>query len=300
MTRAHDHTTPPRAAGSNTNDTATGKGPARAGPEPGSAAQASPGPTILSSQTRWDTGSSKAQTTSSPDATRGPKNIAATTAGTASRTRSEAAVTETPTPPPHVKPTAARAPIVAWVALTATALVVNLVLGNRLWAWYASTGLLGSLLVLWLAHRLAWNVPDRLLWWAGVPLALHYIGGSLSGLHQVGGSNGLYYVFPWWDNVVHFLGAAAVGVVAAHALLPRIRSRGLVVALAVAVALSVGVLVELYEFVNFVWLGTVDQGFYTNTMLDLYYNGLGGAVAAWAYTRPRSRGRTDRRSSDST
>lgn len=283
MRRAHRAVTMPSNAGNATNDSHIAPGPESSAPGPGSVRPSSPGPSIASSQTRWDTGSSNRQTPSSPVATMGPTKSTENTAATTDACHPGMG---TPGHTGHVKPTVWRPPIVAWAVLTATALAVNLVLGNRLWAWYAFTGLVASGIFLFLVRRFAWDIPDRLLWWAGVPLALHYIGGSLSGLHQVGGPNGLYHVFPWWDNVVHFLGAAAVGVVAAHVLLPHIRPRGLVVAMAVAAALSMGVLVELYEFVNFVWLGTVDQGYYTNTMLDLYYNGLGGAVAAWAYTRP--------------
>jgi hypothetical protein len=49
---------------------------------------------------------------------------------------------------------------------------------------------------------------------------------------------------------------------------------------AVGLAVLLGVVVELHEFGGFVAFGTVDQGFYTNTMLDLYHDVLGAGAAA--------------------
>lgn len=183
-----------------------------------------------------------------------------------------------------------RAPYVAAFALVAVAVATNAAVGNRLWLGYSLVGLVlvGTVAALDAAYR--WRLPDRLLWWCGVPLAMHYLGGSLSGLHQWG-PNGLYYALPWWDNAVHFLGAAAVGVAAAHVLAPRLRpgrgARATTVVLATCVAATLGLAVELYEFTGFLWFGTVDQGYYTNTVLDLYYNALGGFAGAWMWTRPR-------------
>lgn len=179
-----------------------------------------------------------------------------------------------------------RAPYAASLAIVLLAFVANLLAGNRIWLTYSAAGLAIVLGVLALDHRLRWNLPDRLLWWCGLPLAMHYLGGSLSGLHQWG-SNGLYYALPWWDNLVHFLGAAAAGTAAAYLLAPRLpRQRRTVILCAAAIAGLLGLAVELYEFVGFLWFGTVDQGYYTNTVLDLYYNGLGGFAGAWLWMRP--------------
>lgn len=129
-------------------------------------------------------------------------------------------------------------------------------------------------------------MPALAVWLVGLGAALHYVGGSMAGLHRVGGPNGLYYTFPWWDNVVHFLGSWAVGAAAAALLAapPAGRFR-LRVALAACVGVTVGVAVEVYEFLQFVLWGTVDQGFYTNTVLDLYYNALGACAGAFVYVR---------------
>ena len=183
-----------------------------------------------------------------------------------------------------------RAPYVVALLLVASAVAVNAAVDNRLWLVYSVVGLvgLGALLAVDRAYR--WHLPDRLLWWTTVPLAMHYLGGSLSGLHQWG-SNGLYYALPWWDNLVHFLGAGAVGVAAAHVVRPRLAPargvRATTVVLATCVAATLGLAVELYEFTGFLWFGTVDQGYYTNTVLDLYYNALGGFAGAWLWTSPR-------------
>ena len=175
-----------------------------------------------------------------------------------------------------------RAPYVVAVLLVASATAVNAAVGNRLWLAYSLVGLVGILTLIVLDRAYRWHLPDRLLWWTTVPLAMHYLGGSLSGLHQWG-PNGLYYALPWWDNLVHFLGAGAAGVAAAYLLAPRLGRRGLAVFVAGCVASTLGMAVELYEFTGFLWFGTVDQGYYTNTLLDLYYNALGAFTGAWLW-----------------
>lgn len=178
-----------------------------------------------------------------------------------------------------------RAPYLVSAGIVLLAMAANAWTGNRLWLGYSlvGAGLVATLMALDHAYR--WHLPERLLWWSLLPLAMHYLGGSLSGLHQWG-TNGLYYALPWWDNAVHFLGAGAAGVAAAYVLAPRLRAgRAATVFLATCVAATVGLVVELYEFVGFLWFGTVDQGYYTNTLLDLYYNGLGGFAGAWLWTR---------------
>lgn len=178
-------------------------------------------------------------------------------------------------------------PYLATGTALAIALGVNALTRNGLWFFYT---LIGSGLFLLLVGfvRLRWlKPPSSAVWAVGVVAALHYGGGSLSGLHQFGGPNGAYYVFPWWDNVVHVLGSAAVSVAAFVALRARLphTSRALVATLAICLATLAGVLVELYEFAQFALLGTIDQGFYTNNMVDLYNNLLGAAAGVALYAR---------------
>lgn len=172
------------------------------------------------------------------------------------------------------------------LAIVVVAVGANALAHNRLWLSYSLVGVVIVVAAMALDRAYRWHLPDRLLWWCGVPLAMHYLGGSLSGLHQWG-SNGLYYALPWWDNLVHFLGAGAAGVAAAYLLAPRLpQQRATVVFAATCIAATLGMAVEVYEFAGFLWFGTVDQGYYTNTLLDLYYNALGAFAGAWLWMRP--------------
>lgn len=172
------------------------------------------------------------------------------------------------------------------LAIVVVAVGANALALNRLWLSYSLVGVVIVVAAMVLDRAYRWHLPDRLLWWCGVPLAMHYLGGSLSGLHQWG-SNGLYYALPWWDNLVHFLGAGAAGVAAAYLLAPRLpQQRATVVFAATCIATTLGMAVEVYEFAGFLWFGTVDQGYYTNTLLDLYYNALGAFAGAWLWMRP--------------
>lgn len=173
------------------------------------------------------------------------------------------------------------------------ALVMNLWTGNDLWLGYTVFGSTCFMILLGLIRANRIHIPSGAVWMVGVGAALHYLGGSMAGLHQFRGGteNGLYYAFPWWDNVVHFLGSWAVGVAAVALLAPMVAGpRWLLPVLGTTVAVTVGALVELWEFSQFVFFGTIDQGFYTNTLLDLYYNLLGGGAGAFIYARSR-RGR---------
>ncbi len=189
-------------------------------------------------------------------------------------------------PTPGIKVAWRRPAYLVSLGIVVLAVAANAAIHNRLWFSYSAIGVVLVVTVMVLDGVYRWHLPDRLLWWCGVPLAMHYLGGSLSGLHQWG-TNGLYYALPWWDNLVHFIGTGAVGVAAAYLLAPRLpRQRAVVVFAAGGIATTLGMLVEFYEFAGFLWFGTVDQGYYTNTVLDLYYNALGGFAGAWLWMRP--------------
>ncbi len=179
-------------------------------------------------------------------------------------------------------------PYRATAAIFCLAIALNLWTGNGLWLAYTltGTGIFGILVGLVRIGRL--RPPASAVWLAGIAVALHYVGGSMAGVHQVGGINGMYAALPWWDNVVHFLGSFAVGVAAFTMLRSTVAKASVAAFLAACVAVTLGVFVELYEFSQFVWFGTVDQGFYTNTLLDLYYNCLGAAAGVGIALRLRS------------
>lgn len=166
------------------------------------------------------------------------------------------------------------------------ALALNAATRNGLWFWYTAVGVAGLLVFVGLARTGILVFPTFSMWMFGVAGAMHYMGGSLSGLHAIGGPNGLYYAFPWWDNLVHLLGSAAMGIAAATILWAKISMRRRTAGfLATCIAVTAGTLVELWEFSQFVWLGTVDQGFYTNTLIDLWNNLIGSAFGAFLYLR---------------
>ncbi len=168
-------------------------------------------------------------------------------------------------------------------AILAGALLLNLMAANPLWIWYTVLGACALALLWSLDARLEWRIPKHTLYWAGVPFGMHYVGGSLSGFHQFGGVNGLYWIFPWWDNVVHFLGSGAAAVAIVALASRHVHARTPLTLIGIAGGATLGLLVELYEFAGFAWFQTVDQGYYTNTMLDVYYNLLGATAFALAY-----------------
>ena len=181
---------------------------------------------------------------------------------------------------------------VDWRPYWATGIMLVMALGlnawtrNGLWFWYTAIGASGLLVFVGLARARILVFPTLAVWMLGVAGALHYMGGSLSGLHTIGGPNGLYYVFPWWDNLVHLLGSTAMGIAAATVLLQRLPARRATIGfLATCIAVTAGTLVELYEFSQFLWFGTIDQGFYTNTLIDLWNNVVGSAFGAFLYLR---------------
>jgi hypothetical protein len=178
-------------------------------------------------------------------------------------------------PPPDWRPYKATA------GTLALSLSLNVWTQNVLWMVYTLAGMAVFAVLVAVVRKTSFRPPTRAMWLFGLTWALHYGGGSLSGLHQIGGLNGLYYVFPWWDNVVHIIGCGAIAV-AAYAMLEPVlgRRRILTAFLAVCVSTLAGVLVELWEFFNFYFRGTADQGYYTNNLFDIYSNLIGALLAA--------------------
>lgn len=191
-----------------------------------------------------------------------------------------------------------RAPATVPLLLVAAALLclalATFAEGKRLWAAYNAVG---ATLALALAVVLWWQRLELPRAAALVCLGtamLHYVGGAVGGP----GINGMYAAVPWWDRVTHFAGAAGVAVLALGLLRAASRRDGgwtlpasALALFAFCLAVAVGVGVELFEFGAWAMFGTIDQGFYSNTMMDLFDDATGaafGAALAHAWTRARA------------
>lgn len=177
-------------------------------------------------------------------------------------------------------------PLLLLAAAFALLSVATLVEGKRLWAAYNAVGVAVTLAFALLVARLRIALPRVPALVCYVAICLHYVGGSLGGHFGVEGVNGLYAVFPWYDRITHFGGAAGVSLLVWHVLAGLRAAHAWVVpdaALAWAafgLTMAVGVGVELFEFGAWTFFGTIDQGFYSNTMMDLLVDTCGAAFGA--------------------
>lgn len=177
-------------------------------------------------------------------------------------------------------------PILFLAAALASVAVATYLEGKRLWAAYNVVGLTLLLAFALLVARLRLDLPRGATLVCYLTLILHYVGGSLGGHFGIDGVNGLYAVFPWWDRVTHFAGASGVALLAFH-VLRGVGARdawrvpdGALALFAFALTMAVGVGVELFEFGAWTFFATIDQGFYSNTMMDLYGDATGAAFGA--------------------
>lgn len=154
--------------------------------------------------------------------------------------------------------------------------------GKRLWAVYNAIGCVATLLFLVVVVKLDLQLPRAATLVMYVTAMLHYVGGSLGGHYGIEGINGLYAVFPWWDRMTHFFGAMGVALFAFHVL--KLRGwnapSSALAFFSFVLAVAVGVGVELFEFAGWTFFGTIDQGFYSNTMMDLYDDTTGALFGA--------------------
>lgn len=161
------------------------------------------------------------------------------------------------------------------------ALILNSVVGNDLWRWYSVIGVPVFAGLVFTVERFRWPVPWLSAGLITLGTAAHYVGGSLGFLDAFPQPNGLYAEYAWWDDAVHAINtlalcAAAAPIVASHWSGPS--AGGIFVV--VCIGTLGGVLIELYEYAHFVFLDTVDQGYYTNTMNDFVNNTWGAVVGA--------------------
>lgn len=184
------------------------------------------------------------------------------------------------------RPAGPVAPLLLLAAAFASLCVATWLEGKPLWASYNLIGALATLLFAFVVHRARLDLPRWPTLVCFAALCLHYVGGSLGGHFGVTGVNGLYAVFPWYDRITHFGGTAGVTLLFWHLLASLARRRAWVlppVALswfAFGLGMAVGVAVELFEFGAWTFFGTIDQGFYSNTMMDLFVDTCGAAFGA--------------------
>lgn len=206
-------------------------------------------------------------------------------------------------PQPHAPHWRTVTPFLIGLATFALLALLNHARGFDLWRNYALSGVGLGGITTWLVYRYDVRVPHYIQWVIVAGLWLHYGGGSLGspdpyqmGLLGYHGINGAYHVHSWWDNLTHFMGIGA-GTMAIAYLLEAYQVRRalawtklVVFALAVTAGLATGVGVELYEYLGKAVFQTIDQGGYSNTMMDLQFNILGAVVGgALAVTIDRRR-----------
>lgn len=157
-----------------------------------------------------------------------------------------------------------------------------------LWAAYNALGVLFTLTFALVIRRLRVPLPGRATALCYIAVCLHYVGGSLGGHFGVAGVNGLYAKIAWYDRVTHFAGAAGVALLCFHLLGQLEAAHGWVISeravaiFAFTIAMTLGVFTELFEFAAWTFFGTVDQGFYSNTMMDLFTDTAGATFGTSA------------------
>lgn len=186
----------------------------------------------------------------------------------------------------------------------------NEVRGFELWRNYALSGFLLGGPVVYTVWRHDVRIPSYIQAVIVGGLLLHYLGGSAGspdggeGVWGMSGINGAYHVFGWWDHLTHGVGIGATAMAFAYLLEGYQLRRGLgwngptLWTITVLAALTVGVGVELYEYLGKTAFQTIDQGGYVNTMQDLHYNlygAAGGATLAVTVDRTAIRRRIEAR-----
>ena len=158
--------------------------------------------------------------------------------------------------------------------------------------WIVAAGIAGTLLVTWLLGR-APLAPRILVLSRGFVLGAQV-------LHASGHLFRVYYLLPWYDDLLHAGLVALLGLL----ILAAARSRSFlftwdlgatrVALLAWVGAVAAAGLWEVFEFLMDVLLGTREQDDLADTMMDVVDGTLGGAVAAaygWRAVRAEERGK---------
>ncbi len=120
-----------------------------------------------------------------------------------------------------------------------------------------------------------------------LPAWLTFLVALTMALHAVGGSVDFYSDFPGWDHLTHMMSGSMIGVlgfvlvVIADKYIESIYlPRPFLAVFVVMLVMAVGVLWEIMEFANDSVLHTHLQYGLSDTMWDLFFDGVAGFVAA--------------------
>lgn len=198
-----------------------------------------------------------------------------------------------PDPAPTRAPLAPIAVMFVALALALSLAIINHLRGFVLWRNYSLAGFFIGAAVAYLLWRFDVRVPHYILGAVVASALLHFGGGTLGspdpyrmgplGMHGV---NGAYHTFSWWDHLTHGVGIGSATMGFAYLLDVYQMRRGLrwngpaLWTVAVLCGLTVGVGMELYEYLGKTAFQTIDQGGYTNTMQDLHFNVYGAVTGA--------------------
>ena len=160
--------------------------------------------------------------------------------------------------------------------------VVGVASQNYTWVPAAVISLFISTIPAIAGRNLKLVLPFELNFW--IVLALF--------LHVVGGFSNFYNTVPGWDHLTHVMSASLIGalgfvvVVTVDKYVDSIHlPRGFLAVIIVLLTMAVGVIWEIMEFANDSLLHTKLQYGLSDTMLDLFFDGVAGFIIAFVGSR---------------
>ena len=124
-------------------------------------------------------------------------------------------------------------------------------------------------------------------WKIHLPVELEFLIVLALFLHTGGGALDAYRNIPGWDHITHFLSTAVVSllafivmaIIAAYTTEIKLNTP-LLIFFIIIFSLAMGVIWEFCEFTSDMLFGTHNQLSNTDTMLDLFFDFLGGIIVA--------------------
>lgn len=160
--------------------------------------------------------------------------------------------------------------------------VVGVASQNYTWVPAAVISLFISTIPAIAGRNLKLVLPFELNFW--IVLALF--------LHVIGGFSNFYNTVPGWDHLTHVMSASLIGalgfvvVVTVDKYVDSIHlPRGFLAVIIVLLTMAVGVIWEIMEFANDSLLHTKLQYGLSDTMLDLFFDGVAGFIIAFVGSR---------------